>query len=301
MKAVLLSAYGDVDQLQVRDVPEPKPGPGQIAVAVAGASINPIDWKLRGGAYHAYMPLTFPALLGRDASGEVVAVGAGVTAFEPGMRVLGRVQGAYAEQVVGDAEGWAEVPARMDLVDAAALPLVLLTGAQLIEEAVGIRDGQRILVTGALGSVGRVAVFVAKARGARVIAGVRSAQKAIAASLGADGVVGLDDPADIAKLPELDAIADTVGGAAVEGVFGKVKAGGIVGSVVGPPAGIEARGLVGRAIMAHSDSKRLGALAQAVADGKLVIPIAKRFPLAQAAEAQRFAEAGARGKVILVV
>lgn len=302
MKAVVLSEYGDASKLEVRDVPEPKPGPGQIAVRVAGASINPIDWKLRGGAYQAYMPLQFPAILGKDASGEVVEVGSGVTALKPGMRVLGLVSSAYAERVVGVVEGWAEVPAGLDLTDAAALPLVALTGAQLIEETAGVREGQRVLVTGALGSVGRVAVFVAKARGARVIAGVRAAQKSAAARLGADEVVGLDDEGDLAKLGQLDAVADTVGGAAIEAVLGKVKAGGTVGTVLGEPAGAAARGLIARTMLTHRDPKRLAELAQAVVDGKLVVPIAKRFPLAQAAEAHRFAEEGhPAGKVLLGV
>jgi NADPH:quinone reductase-like Zn-dependent oxidoreductase len=302
MKAVVLSEYGDASKLEVREVPDPKPGPGQIAVRVAAASLNPIDWKLRGGAHHAYMPLTLPAILGKDASGEVIEVGAGVTAFKPGMRVLGRVEAAYAERVVGPADGWAELPSGLDLVDAAALPLVVLTGAQLIEETVGVREGQRVLVTGALGSVGRVAVHVAKARGARVIAGVRAAQKHAAGTLGADELVALDDDDDLAKLGEVDAIADTVGGPAVDRVLGKVKAGGTVGTVLGPPAGAAARGLVARSMLTHFDSKRLGQLARAVADGKLVVPIAKRFPLTQAAEAHRFAEEGhPGGKVLLVV
>ena len=159
-----------------------------------------------------------------------------------------------------------------------------------------------MLVTGALGSIGRVAVYVAKARGARVIAGVRAAQKNAAGKLGADEVVALDDDADLARLGEVDVVADTVGGAAVDRVLGKVKAGGRVGTVLGEPAGAAARGLLARAMMTHPDSKRLGELAQAVADGKLVIPIAKRFPLAQAAEAHRLAEQGhPGGKVLLVV
>jgi NADPH:quinone reductase-like Zn-dependent oxidoreductase len=302
MKAVVLSEYGDANELQIREVPDPRPGPGQIAVRVAGASVNPIDWKQRGGAHRAYMPLKLPAILGKDASGEVIEVGAGVTTFKPGMRVLGRVESAYAERVVGPAEGWAEVPSALDLVDAAALPLVALTGAQLIEEATGVREGQRVMVTGALGSVGRVAVFVAKARGAWVIAGVRTAQKEAAAALGANEVVGLDDDTDLARLAPIDALADTVGGAVVERVLGKLKPGGTVGTVLAPPAGAAERGLVARPMMTHSDSKRLGELAQEVADGKLAIPIAKRLPLAQAADAHRLAEEGhPSGKVLLVV
>jgi NADPH:quinone reductase-like Zn-dependent oxidoreductase len=299
MKAVVLTAYGDVDKLEVRELPDPIVKAGEIKVRMAGASINPIDWKLRSGALQAYMPLQLPAIPGRDASGEVVEVAAGVTAFQVGARVLGRVNGTYAELVVGPVEAWAEVPAGMDLVDAGALPLVLLTGAQLAEEAVNPRPGDRLLITGAVGSVGRAAVFAAQARGATVYAGVRGAQKAEAASLGAEAVVALDDDAEIAQLPQLDSIADTVGGEIMGKLLGKLKPGGTIGSIVGPPAGAEERGFVVRAMMAHADPKRLGELARAVADGKLVIPIARRFPLSQAREAQKLAEAGAGGKVVL--
>jgi NADPH:quinone reductase-like Zn-dependent oxidoreductase len=299
MKAVVLTAYGDVDKLEIRDLPDPRVGPNEIKVRMAGASINPVDWKQRSGALKAFMPLDLPAILGRDASGEVVEVGPGVTAFKVGARVMGRVSAGYAELVVAPTDAWAEVPAKMDLADAGALPLVLLTGAQVVEEALNPRKGDLVLVTGAMGSVGRVAVFAAKARGAKVYAGVRSGQKARAAELGADGVVALDDEAEVGKLPQLDGIADTVGGDTIKKLLAKVKPGGTIGSVVGEPAGAKERGLIARGMLAHSDPKRLAELAQAVAAGQLVIPIAKRFPLGDVREAQKLAENGAGGKVIL--
>lgn len=299
MKAVVLTAYGDVNKLEMSDVPDPEAGPGQIQVRMAGASINPVDWKLRSGSLQAMMPLTLPAILGRDASGEVVAVGPGVTAFKVGERVMGLVMGAYADLVVAATDAWTEVPAKMDLADAAALPLALLTGAQLIEEAVQSRKGDVVLVTGAVGSVGRAAVFAAKARGATVWAGVRGKQKADAAKLGADGVVALDSDAEIANLPTLDAIADTVGGATTAKLLGKLKPGGTIGSIVGEPAGAKERGFVVRGMFAHPDAERLATLARAVADGKLIVPIVKKLPLAQAREAQTLAEHHAGGKVIL--
>ena len=129
----------------------------------------------------------------------------------------------------------------------AALPLVLLTGAQLIEEAVRPRKGAVILVTGAVGSVGRAALFVARANGARVWAGVRGKQVAEAATLGADGVVALDSDADIAELPLLDGIADTIGGPTLARLFGKLKPGGTIGSVVGEAAGAKELGFEVRA------------------------------------------------------
>jgi NADPH:quinone reductase-like Zn-dependent oxidoreductase len=302
MKAVVLPGYGGVEALELRDVLEPaEPGPGRIKVRVAAASINPIDWKLRSGAYQAYMPLELPAVLGKDASGTVVGVGPGVTAFPVGARVLGLSNRAYAEVVESPVEGWAPLPAGMDLADAAALPLVLLTGAQLIEEGVQPAAGDVVLVTGATGSTGRAAVFVARARGAKVYAGVRGSHRAEAEKLGAAGVVALDDGADVDRLPRLDAIADTVGGETTQMLLGKLKPGGTIGSIVGEPAGAKERGFVVRSFLAHADSKRLAELAVAVAQGELTIPIAKRFPLAEAGAAQALAEQGAGGKVLLVV
>ena len=298
MKAVVLTDYGDVDKLELRDVPEPKAGSGQIKVRVVGASINPIDWKLRSGTARARMPLELPAVLGRDASGEVVEVGQGVSAFLVGARVAGLVMGAYAEYVVAGEEAWAEVPAKLYLADAAAIPLVALTGSQLID-AVGPRAGDTVLVTGAVGGVGRAAVFTAKARGAKVWAGVRGNQRGEAEKLGVDGVVALDVADDLARLPRLDALADTVGGETTQRLLDRLKSGGTVGSVVGEPPGAKDRGLVVRAFMAHPDRKRLTELIAAVADGKLTIPIAKRMPLAEIRDAQRLAEKGAGGKVIL--
>lgn len=299
MKAVTLAAYGNADQLEVADIPEPKIGPDDVMVRMAGASINPIDWKLRSGAMKAMMPLVFPAVLGHDASGEVVSVGTSVSRLKVGARVMGLARRAFAEYVVAPADAWAEVPAQMDLIDAAALPLILLTGAQLIEEAVRPREGDVIVVTGAVGSVGRTAVFVAQARGARVWAGVRTEQLAEAARLGADGVVALDGDADIDKLPLLDGIADTLGGPTLAKLFAKLKPGGTIGSVVGEPGSAKERGFVVRSLITHPDAKRLGALAQEVAAGRLVIPIARRFRFGEARCAQELAQHHAGGKVIL--
>ena len=300
MKAIVLPEYGEASRLEVRDIAEPTPGPNEVKVRVAAAGINPIDWKLRGGAYKAFVPLELPAVLGRDVSGEVVAVGAGVTAPRVGARVVGLVNRGYAEYVVANVDAWAELPAKLDLVDGAALPLVLLTGAQLVEDAADVRAGQTVLVTGATGGVGRAAVFAAKARGATVYAGVRGAHEVEAAKLGVRGVVALDDDRELETLPPLDVLADTVGGPTTQKLLGKLKAGGRIGSVVGEPAGAKERGFIVRAFMAHPDAKRLGELLIAVAEGLLVIPIAKRFPFAEAARAQELAEKGGGGGKVLL-
>lgn len=300
MRAIVVPSYGPASTLVLLNVPEPTPGPGEVKVRVAAAGLNPIDWKMRGGNYHKYMPLQLPGILGRDVSGEVVAVGSGVNAPRVGARVLGFVKQGYAEYVVAPVASWAELPAGLDLVDAAALPLALLTGFTLID-APGVREGDAVLVTGATGSVGRVAVYEAKARGAAVYAGVRAAHAAEAATLGARGVVVLDDAAQIEALPLLDVLADTVGGETAQKLLGKLKPGGRIGSVVGEPPGAKERGLAVHAFLTSPDSARLAKLAAAVAAGKIVIPIAKRFPLAEAVHAHELAENGGVGKVLLVL
>ncbi|RKG98209.1 NADP-dependent oxidoreductase [Corallococcus carmarthensis] len=300
MKAVVLKGYGDVDVLAVQEMPEPKVGPGEVKVRVTAASINPVDWKIRRGDMKGRMDLKFPTILGRDVSGEVVEVGTGVEAFEPGDRVMGLVNAGYAQTVVAPTEAWAKVPDQLDLKDAAALPLVTLTGVQLIEEHVRPSQGDTVLVTGALGGVGRSAIFAARARGAKIWAGVRKTQVAEARKLGVDGVVALDDPKDVAKLPTLDAVADTVGGDAVAVVLDKVKHGGTVGSVVGEPKGAKEKGLVVRSFMAHPDAHRLAQIGESAAKGDLVIPISRTFKLDDAREAQKVAEQSGVGKVLLV-
>lgn len=301
MKAAVLIGFGGVENLEVRDVPEPQTGPGELKVRVVATSINPIDWKLRAGAKRPGMTLDLPAILGRDAAGEVVEIGAGVTRFGVGARVAGLISHGYAERVVAKEEAWAEVPASMALTDAAALPLVTLTGAQLVEAGVQPRPGETVLVTGAVGSVGRAAVFTAKALGAKVWAGVRTSQRSAALELGVEGVVALDEPNGGTALPTFDAIADTVGGAAIQQLLDKVRRGGAIGTVVGEPAGARERGLEIRPIWAHPEPERLATLLRAVADGKLVIPIARRLPLAQIREATQAAEHHSAGKVLVTL
>jgi NADPH:quinone reductase-like Zn-dependent oxidoreductase len=301
VRAIVLPDYGPPSALQIQTLPDPQPGPNEILVQVAGASLNPVDWKQRSGALRQFMPLRLPAVLGRDASGTVAAMGPGVTGFAVGDRVLGRVPGGgYAELVVAPVDAWAHVPAKLELADAGALPLVLLTGAQLAEEATDARAGETILVTGATGSVGRVAVFAARRRGARVYAGVRVKHRAEATRLGADAVVALDDDGELARLPMLDGIADTVGGETTQKLLSRLKPGGKIGSVLGEPAGAKERGFVVKAFLTRSDPRRLAQLAQAVADGELTVPIARRFPLADAGAAHALAETHPDGKVLLL-
>jgi NADPH:quinone reductase-like Zn-dependent oxidoreductase len=300
MKAIVLKEYGGTDQLELRDVPDPKPGAGEVKISLAATSINPIDYKLRSGAARGRMPLELPAILGRDLAGTIVELGAGVSGFAVGDRVLGLGMHSYAEAATIKAEALARVPAGLELQDAAALPLVVTTGAQLIAHA-DPKPGSTILVTGALGGVGRAAVFVAKQRGAKVIAGVRARQKQQAAELGADRVVAIDDDGEIARLPQLDVIADTVGGETIAKLLPHLVSGGRLASVLGEPPAAKGKPIEVRAFMAQPDAQILAKLAEAVAKKELRIPIAERLPLAKAAEGQRLAEEHkVEGKILLI-
>ena len=300
MKAVLLRGYGDVSQLSYEDVPEPLAAAGEVLVKTIAVSINPIDWKLRRGDLKEMMPLEFPTILGRDLSGEVVALGEGVKGLKVGERVFGLVNRSYAEYVVCKPVDLARTPENLDGIDAAALPLVLLTGSQVIEVGVRPRPGEIILITGAIGGVGRTAVHVAKQHGAHVIAGVRSSQRAEAEGLGADRVIALDDEKEIAALPELDAVADMVGHETIDRILLRIKKNGVLATVLGAPPSAEGRDLRVVSIWAQPDSVRLEELGREVARGLFSIPISKRFELSQIREAQQLAEKGGIGKIVLI-
>jgi NADPH:quinone reductase-like Zn-dependent oxidoreductase len=301
MKAVVLHEYGGPDKLKYEDVPDPVPSEGQVLVRMAATSVNPIDYKMRSGAAKDRFPLELPAILGRDIAGIVRELGPGVTQFKPGDKVMGFGSKTYAELTVVAAKDLALVPDKLDLVKAAALPLVTLTGEQLMTRGAKIQAGQTVLVTGAVGGVGRSAVWTAKKAGAKVIAGVKKSQVEEAATLGADQVLALDDAAAIEKLGFIDAVADTVGGETGQKLLGKVKQGGIFGSVVGPPANAGMHPTIKiEAIQAKPDAAMVRIMAEDAAAGRLVIPIDRMVPLADAGKAQAAAEKGGIGKILLL-
>src|SRR5580658_3836411 len=300
MKAIVVHQYGGPEVLKFEDYPDPVPGPGEVLVRVAASSVNPIDYKRRAGLTKDFYPMTFPGLIGVDLSGTVVKIGSGVEGFSAGDQVFAMVDNTYAELCVAKADVLAKVPKGLDLIEAAALPLVTTTGNQLLL-ATGIKAGQTVMVVGAAGSVGRSAVFTAKARRATVIAGILKRQIDDAKTVGADQVVATDDDTAIANLPPLDAVADTVGGRTAMKLIAKVKPGGVYASVVGAPQNAADYPSVKVAtVFSKFDRKTLEFMAEAARDGKLVIPISLKLPLSEAAEAQAAAEKGGVGKILLV-
>lgn len=303
MKAVVLHEYGGPENLKFEeDFPDPLTGGNTVLIAAAAASVNPIDWKLRSGSAQQRFPLSLPAILGRDISGIVRAVGANVKHFKPGDRVLALSNKTYAELVAVDDSDVTHLPDGVDLVNAAAIPLISLTGDQLVRLATNVQKGQVVLITGALGGVGRAAVHTAKKIGAEVIAGVRGKDLEAARSLGVSDVLAIDDDKAIASFRLVDAIADTVGGDTAVKLIAKVKPNGSFGYAAMLPDGAAAKNPTVKTtrVGAKPDPSKVREFADDVRDGKFILPIGRRLPLRDAAEAHVLGEKGGIGKIILL-
>ncbi len=301
MKAVRIHRYGGPDVLTYEDgVPEPVIGPDTVLIASVTTSVNPIDWKVRSGARQKDFPLELPAILGKDVSGVVLAVGREVRNIKPGDHVMALADATYAEMVAVPAGLVTHIPHGVDPVSAAALPLVSLTGDQLVRHATRATAGQAILVTGALGSVGRAAVHAAKKLGAKVIVGVRGRQLADAEMLGADGAVALDDDDAIGRLEAVDGVADTVGGSIAAKLLSKVRAGGRFGyaSVLPEDAAKDGTVEVSR-VFARPDPSKLRGFADDLRDGKFILPVSRIMGLQDVAAAHTLLVKGGGGKIVL--
>jgi NADPH:quinone reductase-like Zn-dependent oxidoreductase len=301
MKASVIHEYGGPEVLRYEDYPDPVLQPDEVLVRVAAAGVNPVDALERSGETKAWRPVQFPGVLGWDLSGTVEKLGTGVEGYSIGGQVLAWAYHTYAELCAVKAGLLAGVPQGMNLVDAAALPLVTMTGSQLIYVGADVKPGQTVLVSGAAGSVGRSAVFAAKDRGAVVIAGVLKKQLEAAKILGADRVVALDDPPAVADLQPVDVVAKMVRGKTAEDLMAKVKPGGTFASVTGAPANAAKYPQVRTvAFVSKQDTKNLERTVEAVRAGKLTIPIGSRLPLRDAAEAHVAFAKGSASKILLL-
>ncbi|MBB3692173.1 NADP-dependent oxidoreductase [Sphingomonas sp. BK580] len=304
MRAIRIHRYGGPEVLvDESDAPEPTLTPHAVLIESVATSVNPIDWEIRSGARQKDFPLDLPAILGKDVSGIVRAVGSAVRTFRPGDRVIALAEATYAERVTVAADILTHLPDGVDPVDAAALPLVSMTGEQLVRVATGARGGQTIVVTGALGSVGRAAVHTARKLGARVIAGVRARQQAEAAELDVDGVLALDDEDSIGRLGPIDGVADTVGGDTAARLFERVRAGGRFGfaSVLPDDAAARFPMVEVTRVFARPDASKLREFADDVRDRRFLLPVSARLPLGEARAAHERLEKGGGGKVVLTI
>ena len=246
MKAVVINEYGDNDKLQFIDVTRPQPQAGEVLVKVHAAGVNPVDWKIRGGM-GARLGLTLPIRLGGEIAGTIEAVGEGVGDFTEGDAVYGIIKsGGFAEYAIAKAGDVAPKPARLDFVPAAAVPLGALTAWQAIFGLANLDRGQRLLITGASGGVGSLAVQLAKAKGAHVTGTASGRNEAFVRDLGADEFVDYTRQPFEEAVKDVDVVFDTVGGDTFARAFQTLKKGGFLVTSVAFPAD-EAQGFGVRA------------------------------------------------------
>jgi NADPH:quinone reductase-like Zn-dependent oxidoreductase len=301
--AVRFDEYGDVDVLNVVDVPRPIPGPGQVVVKVMAAAINPGEASIRKGLLDAMWPATFPSGEGSDLAGIVAEVGTGVTRFAVGDEVLGFVdtRASHAEFVVADVEHLVERPGNVPWEVAGSL-FVVGTTAYAAVRAVSLVPGDTVVVAGAAGGVGTVAVQLAKAAGATVI-GLASdghdpwlVDHGVVPVAYGDGVV---ERIRTASGGHVDAFIDTFGGGYVEMAVSLGVAPERIDTIIDHEAA-QKFGAKTEASAAAANTEVLCELAAMIADGRLEIPIAATYPLAEVREAYRTLEQRhTLGKIVL--
>ncbi|WP_406320191.1 NADP-dependent oxidoreductase [Streptomyces sp. NBC_01637] len=293
MQAISQDELGGPEVLKSVTLPRPTPGLGEILVRVHAAGVNPVDSYHRQGLVPLAEP---PFVVGFDVSGTVEAVGLGVTLYRPGDEVFGMLpfthgHGAYAQYAVGPARAFVPKPEGLDHVQAAALPLAGLTAWQALVDTAAIGEGSRVLINGAAGGVGHLAVQIAKAHGAYVIA-LTSAQNAdFVRSLGADEVLDYTTTDIATAVKDLDAVLESVGGDYPAKEVKLLKPGGTLIATLPPmlaPIAEEAaqRGIRLAAIFVEADRLGMTALADLAASGRLTPAIAATYPLEQAGAAQ---------------
>jgi NADPH:quinone reductase-like Zn-dependent oxidoreductase len=301
MRAVRQHALGGPDVLVLEDVPRPEPAPTEVLVRVGAAGVNPVDWKVRAsGGLIGELPFT----VGWDVAGTVEEVGFGVTWLAAGDRVFGmprfpREAACYAEYVVSPSRQLTRIPEGLSDVDAAAIPLAGLTAWQSLVETAGVGEGSRVLVLGAAGGVGHLAVQIAKRRGAWV-AGTSSPEKYDFLS-----GLGVDEPLDKSQdieLREVDAVLDTVGGEAGLAALPAIRDGGALVTLSSSAVPALQKAAAGRVRVAGILVEPDRAGMEALAALGVKPHVEQTFPLEEAARAHELGEQGrTRGKIVLTV
>ncbi|PPS72858.1 MULTISPECIES: NADP-dependent oxidoreductase [Streptomyces] len=300
MKAILFDRFGGTEVLHEADIEVPQPGPGQIRVRVKAAGLNALDGKIRSGAMEAAFPTTLPAAPGGELAGVVDALGEGVRDVQVGDEVLGWSDtGSYAEYAL--ATTVAPKPAGLDWQHAAALPVAGAT-AERVLDLLGVVAGETVLMHGAAGAVGTLAVQLATARGARVIGTAGASNQDYLTSLGATATLygeGLVERVRALAPDGVDAVFDLAGKGALEDSI--TLRGGTERIVTISDFRAHQLGITFSSSPRERSAAGLAALAQDAATGKVVTTVTA-YPLAQAATAQQVSDAGhVRGKLVLTV
>jgi NADPH:quinone reductase-like Zn-dependent oxidoreductase len=302
-KAVRFDEYGGIDVLKVVEVPRPVPGTGQVLVRVKAAGINPGEAKIREGLLHARWPATFPSGEGTDLAGIVAETGPGVTGFAAGDEVIGYTdnRASHAEYALVEAANLATKPAGVPWEAAGALPVAGFTAYAAVR-AVGLAPGDTLVVSGAAGGVGSIAVQLARRAGAAVIGLADPANHEWLTAHGVIPVTYGDGVADRIwrAADQVDAFIDTYGGGYVRLALDLGVKPSRIDTIANFDA-VERYGVKAEGNAAGASASVLAELAGLIADGQLEIPIAGVFPLAEVQDAYRRLETGhLRGKIVLI-
>jgi NADPH:quinone reductase-like Zn-dependent oxidoreductase len=306
-RAIRLHRFGGNDVLQTDDVEQSQPDAGEVLVAIRGASVNPVDFKIRSGKYPSVKSDRLPYTLGRDFSGVIEKCGAQATRFEVGDEVFGMVGihgGGYAEHAVVDQDAIAAKPSGLDDVHATAIPLAGQTAWQGLFRHGRLQAGQSVLIHGGSGGVGHFAVQFAKAKGARVLTTVSTDNVMFARALGADVVIDYKTQRFEEHAGNLDMVFDLIDGDTRERSWSLLKKGGVLVSTLTAPSQDKAKQFGVRALRytVEADGEELAEIATLVAAGKVKPHVQKTFALDAAADALASVEQGhSVGKVVLKV
>lgn len=297
MKAALVTSYGDAP-FQIADTPSPDPGDNEVLIRIKASALNPFDLMLKAGYMAAYIPLELPAILGGDAAGVIEKVGSGVADIKVGDRVIADFSpnghGAQAEYGVAPVSAVTRLPGSLTFAQGAALVKAGQMGRQAVE-ALGVQAGARVLVSGGLGAVGRVAIQYLREIGAVPVAGVRAERLEEARQIAEEAI-------DITVAPTGATFGFAISAAApvADNLFANVFDGGVIASVVPAPEGARAGNRVTvYELYHHTEAELLRKVAQAAADGKLTLPVAGTFSLTDIDKAYAVLAAGAAGKIVL--
>ncbi len=303
MNAIHVTDYGTPAPMHLTDVPTPHAAPGELLIATRAIGVNPLDLKLASGAMRQMMPLHFPWTPGLDVAGVVEHVGKGVTGFTVGDEVYGMIAGgAYAEKVAAPAALFAHKPSALSFVEAASLATVLQTAWQALMTVGDLQAGQRVLIHGASGGVGTLAVQLARAAGAHVLATTSPDTADLVRDLGADEVLNSRDLAALSQTEPVDLLLDAAGLGQPD-LYRLIRRGGRFISITLPTHDALAaeNGIEAHKLTTRGSRETLDAVRPLLESGQVKPQVFQTYPLSETAAAwQRQAQPGVRGKIVLI-
>ncbi|HET7284868.1 MAG TPA: NADP-dependent oxidoreductase [Nitrososphaeraceae archaeon] len=313
MKSAQISRYGSSDVIEInQNAPQPTLSSGKVLVSIKAAGVNPVDWKIREGAFQQMIQLQFPLTLGIDFSGVIKQAGEGVSNsdFKQGDEVYGQAgvtnggSGAFAEMALAKTDSIANKPKRLSHIEAAALPLVGVSAWRALTENIGLSKGQRILIHGGAGGIGSIAIQLAKYLGAEIATTVSANDRQFVQELGADVVIDYKSQNFEDLLHDYDSVFDTVGGQTYKRSFKVLKKGGIIVSMLEQPNSelMDRHDVKAIFQFTQADRERLTKLAQWVDQNNRRVNVGRTFLLAEAADALDYQkDVHPRGKVVLAI